>query len=57
MASLDTLARGKGPYSPKQLKQVYQWVEDDWESHDHDKQVINIIWRLLHTIKHLQEKK
>lgn len=50
-AYLATLARGKGPLSSRQLKQVQKWIDEDWESHDVDRDAVRLIQRLLHTIK------
>lgn len=48
---LSDLVKGKGPLSPRQLEQVRKWVDDDWESHDHDRELVALVERLLATIQ------
>jgi len=33
--------------SPRQLKLVRKWLDDDWESHDHDRELVRLVGRLL----------
>lgn len=50
---LRTLAKeGKKPkpLTAKELKQTQQWIDDDWESHDIDREAVCLIRRLLLTI-------
>jgi len=47
---LSTLAKGTGPLTTKELQQAQDWVDDDWESHDLDKDAIRLIRRLLTTV-------
>lgn len=48
---LETLAKGKGPLTDRQLLQVRRWLDDDWESHDIDRDAVKLIARLLETVK------
>ena len=48
---LQDLAKGKGPLSAKQILQVRRWLQDDWESHDFDRDLIRLIGRLLDSIR------
>lgn len=48
--NLSTLAKGTDPLTTKELKQAQDWLDDDWESHDIDKDAIRLIRRLLETI-------
>lgn len=48
---LADLVRGRGPLSERQLAQVKKWVEDDWESHDVDREAVQLIGRLLDTLE------
>jgi hypothetical protein len=52
-ANLSTLARGPATksYTKKQLKQIRQWVMDDWESHDMDRDLVKVVLRLLNTLE------
>lgn len=50
-ASLETLSKGDGTYSERQLKQIQRWLDEDWESHDYDANLTNIVRRLLTTIR------
>lgn len=49
-ASLRSIAAGKGPLSAKKLKQIQQWLDADWESHDIDRDAVKLIQRLLETV-------
>lgn len=49
-ARLETIAKGNGVLSEFKLKQLRKWIDDDWESHDIDRDAIRIIDRLLVTI-------
>lgn len=53
-ASLETLGRGDGPYSARQLKQIQDWIKEDWESSDCSADLVNVVWRLLKTITNLR---
>ena len=48
---LSDLVKGKGPLSPRQVKRVREWVADDWEMLDHDRNLVALIERLLATIR------
>jgi len=47
---LSTLVLGKGPMSPRQLKMVRKWLDEDWEARDIDQDAVALIKRLLVTI-------
>jgi hypothetical protein len=49
-ASLHYLAAGKKALSPKKLKQIQNWIDDDWESHDINRDAVRLIQRLLITL-------
>jgi hypothetical protein len=51
-ARLDTIAKGKGPFTCRQAKQLRAWIDDDWESHDIDRDAVKVIDRLLAMIEH-----
>jgi hypothetical protein len=51
-AKLSTLAKGADPLTTKELRQAQDWVDDDWESHDIDKDAVRLIRRLLATVAH-----
>jgi len=53
---LEDLVKGKGRLSDRQLKQVRKWVDDDWESHDFDGNIIKLVVRLLDTCEPTEEK-
>ena len=53
----DTLGRGKGPYTDRQLEQLQEWIDEDWESHDFPREGRVVLQRLLDTIKDREEKK
>lgn len=46
-ASLRWLASRKGPITSRQLAQIKAWIDDDWESHDVDKDAVRLIRRLI----------
>lgn len=48
---LETLAKGKGPLTDRQLLQARRWIDDDWESHDIDRNAVKLINRLLLTVE------
>jgi len=48
---LSTLVRGRGPMTPKQVEQARKWVVEDWESHDYDKELVDLVKRLIDTIQ------
>lgn len=47
---LADLVRGSGPLSKRQLAQVRKWLDEDWESHDVDREAVRLIERLLQTV-------
>jgi hypothetical protein len=53
-ANLRDIAAGKGPLSAKKLEQAQRWVDDDWESHDVDRDAVKLITRLLETVRSLR---
>jgi len=63
-ASLKTIAKGKGPFSPSKLKQLRAWVSDDRESHELapppvgrcDRDAVKVIVRLLQTVSFFYDK-
>lgn len=48
---LADLVRGKGPLSERQVERVRRWLEEDWESHDHDRELLALVGRLVSTVK------
>lgn len=48
---IDTLVRGSGPLTKKQVAASRRWVEEDWQSHDVDREVIVLISRLIATVE------
>ena len=48
---LSTLARRKGPLSAKEFDQLQRWLDDDWESHDIDRDAVRLINRLALTVR------
>jgi hypothetical protein len=48
---LSDLIKGKGALTPKQLKQVQRWIDDDWEVLDLDRELVALIMRLMATIR------
>lgn len=44
------LAKGDKALSDLELVQLQQWIDDDWESHDIDRDAVKVIQRLLNTI-------
>jgi hypothetical protein len=56
-ASLDTLGRGEGAYTEKQIRQIEEWLDEDWESHDCDRRLLKIVRRLIATVTSVKEKK
>jgi hypothetical protein len=47
---LSTLAKGAEPLTTKELQRAQDWVDDDWESHDIDRDAVRLIKRLLATV-------
>jgi uncharacterized membrane protein YccC len=47
---LADLVRREGPLSERQIEQVRKWLEEDWESHDLDREAVQLIARLLATV-------
>lgn len=47
---LEDLVRSDRPLSKRQLAQVRKWLEEDWESHDVDRDAVKLIRRLLETV-------
>jgi hypothetical protein len=43
------LVRGKNFMSKRQLKLVREWLDEDFESHDHDREMVQLVRRLLCT--------
>ncbi|HEY5268550.1 MAG TPA: hypothetical protein VII94_05480 [Candidatus Saccharimonadales bacterium] len=43
--------RPKSPLSKRQLLLVNKWVDEDWESHDVDREILKLIQRLLLSTK------
>lgn len=54
--SLSTLAKGKGPYTEKQIKQVDSWLKEDWEAADHDRELLKVVRRLHDTVTFLRTR-
>jgi hypothetical protein len=53
-ANLRDIAAGKGPLNDKKLEQAQRWVDEDWESHDVDRDAVKLITRLLETVRSLR---
>jgi hypothetical protein len=51
MSSLSTIAKGKGPLPSSKIKQLQEWIDDDWEAADINRDAVQIIKRLLLTIE------
>lgn len=49
--TLEVLAEGQGPLSAYQLQQIQQWINEDWEASDLERDLVKLIKRLLLTIK------
>ena len=50
---LSDLVKTNKPLSDAQLLLVSEWIEDDWESHDHDRELVALVRRLLATIEEM----
>lgn len=50
VVALSVLASGKGPLSEEEIVQARRWVDADWESHDIERDAVNLIDRLLQTV-------
>lgn len=50
MVRLADLVRRDGPLSERQLAQVRRWLDEDWESHDVDREAVRLISRLVATV-------
>ena len=46
----DLVKRPDAPLSQRQLLQLEKWLQEDWESHDMDRDMIKLIKRLMLTI-------
>lgn len=46
---LEDLVKRKGPLSDKKLAEVRQWLDEEWESQDIDRNAVALIARLLET--------
>ena len=46
----DLVKRPDAPLSQRQLLQLETWLQEDWESHDMDRDMIKLIKRLMLTI-------
>ena len=51
---LSDLVKTDKPLSDAQLLLVYEWIGDDWESHDHDRELVMLVKRLLATIEEMR---
>jgi hypothetical protein len=51
MVALADLVKKEGPLSAAQVKKVRKWLEDDWESHDVDREAVALIRRLVETVE------
>jgi hypothetical protein len=47
----DLIKRQDKPLSVIEINQLEKWIEEDWESHDIDRQVMFLIKRLLLTLR------
>ena len=48
--NLSWLASRSGPVTDKQIKQITKWIDDDWESHDVDRDAVRLIRRLVDSL-------
>lgn len=49
MIKLENLVKRKGPLSKKQLGLVRKWLDEDWEACDQDRQMVDLVSRLVAT--------
>ena len=49
--TLADLVKSDRSLTTRQLDLVKEWIDDDWESHDHDRDIIKLLKRLLLTIE------
>lgn len=49
-ANLSWLASRSGSVTDQQLKQIQEWIDADWESHDIDRDSVRLIRRLVATL-------
>ncbi len=57
MIKLSSLIKSNKPLSKRQLKQIQKWLDDDWESHDYDRDLTQLVQRLLVTINKMNADK
>jgi hypothetical protein len=48
--NLSWLASRSGPVTDQQLKQIQEWLDADWESHDVERDAVRLIGRLVATL-------
>lgn len=48
---LKTLASRKSTMTAKELGQLRKWLDDDWESHDVDRDMVKLVERLSLTLR------
>lgn len=49
--SIDEFLEGKSPLTDAQVERVQEWLDEDWEACDMDRDAINLIRRLVITVK------
>lgn len=45
--NLSWLASRSGPVTDQQIKQIQEWIDADWESHNVDRNAVRLIGRLV----------
>lgn len=48
--NLSWLASRSGPVTDHELKQIREWIDADWESHDVERDAVRLIGRLVATL-------
>lgn len=51
MVRVEDLVRRKGPLTERQVKLVKKWIEEDWESHDAPRELVDLMARLVATVE------
>lgn len=48
---LEYFSRSKGALSEEDLNHLQAWLDEDWEAHDYDHEMITLVSRLLVTAR------
>ncbi len=48
---VEDLVKKDGPLTERQIELVQKWIDEDWESHDHDRNVVRLVQRLVHNAR------